>query len=188
MFPLSTFAYAISRMQPPGRRRTGWVTIKAGEGFMTYRAPDDSISSGGPWTGGIMTSEVSERRKNPRIDARLALQVEKKLKGGVERPATTESLNLSSSGLYCHVRGFVAPMTKVGLTLLLPSFGRAGKKTQVINCEAIVVRCEEDGTEPQSYELACCFTDVRKEDRQLIEEYIGWRLMRDLIDERLSRP
>jgi hypothetical protein len=138
--------------------------------------------------GGIMTNEVAERRKSPRIDARLALQVEKKLKGGTERPATTESLNLSSNGLYCHVRNYVAPATRVGLTLLLPSFGRAGKKTQVINCEGIVVRCQEDGSDPHNYELACCFTDVRKEDRQLIEEYIGWRLMRDLIDERLSRP
>src|SRR5512140_683615 len=130
-----------------------------------------------------MTNEVSERRKSPRIDARLALQVEKKIKGCSERPATTESLNLSSNGLYCHVRSFIAPATKVALTLLLPSFGRAGKKTQVINCEAVVVRCQEDVSDPNNYELACSFTDVRKEDRQLIEEYIGWRLMRDLIDE-----
>ena len=135
-----------------------------------------------------MAREITERRKSPRIDARLALQVEKKLKGVSERPVTTESLNLSSGGLYCHVRNFVAPMTRVGLTLLLPSFGRQGKKTQVINCEGVVVRCAAQSAEPGNYELACCFTDVRKEDRQLIEEYIGWRLMRDLIDERLSRP
>ena len=135
-----------------------------------------------------MASEVSERRKNPRIDARLALQVEKRLKGGTERPATTESLNLSSGGLYCHLRNYIAPMSKVALTLLLPSFGRQGKKTQVINCEGIVVRCVKDEADPENYELACCFTDVRKEDRLMIEDYIGWRLMRDLIDERLSRP
>lgn len=135
-----------------------------------------------------MTKELSERRKAPRIDARLALQVERRVRGGAERPVTTESLNLSSSGLYCHVRSHVAPLTKVGLTLLLPSFGRQGKKTQVINCEAIVVRCDSVSGEEADYELACSFTDVKKEDRQLIEEYIGWRLMRDLIDERLSRP
>jgi c-di-GMP-binding flagellar brake protein YcgR len=135
-----------------------------------------------------MAKEVSERRKSPRIDARLALQVEKKLKGGGERPHTTESLNLSSGGLYCHLRSYLAPLTKVGLTLLLPSFGRQGKKTQVINCEGVVVRCEAEESDSTNYEVACCFTDVRREDRQLIEEYIGWRLMRDLIDERLSRP
>ena len=135
-----------------------------------------------------MAKELTERRRAPRIDARLALQVERKVRGSAERPVTTESLNLSSSGLYCHVRSHVAPLTKVGLTLLLPSFGRQGKKTQVINCEAIVVRCESVGTAEPDYELACSFSDVRKEDRQLIEEYIGWRLMRDMIDERLSRP
>lgn len=135
-----------------------------------------------------MAKEQSERRRNPRIDARLALQVERKVRGGAERPVTTESLNLSSGGLYCHVRSPVEPLTKVGLTLLLPSFGRQGKKTQVINCEGVVVRCDAVEEDAAEYEMACCFTDVRKEDRQLIEEYIGWRLMRDLIDERLSRP
>ena len=135
-----------------------------------------------------MAKELSERRKAPRIDARLALQVERRVRGGAERPVTTESLNLSSSGLYCHVRNHVQPATRVGLTLLLPSFGRQGKKTQVINCEAVVVRCEPTGGDEPDYELACAFTEVKKEDRQLIEEYIGWRLMRDLIDERLSRP
>lgn len=135
-----------------------------------------------------MAKDQSERRRNPRIDARLALQVERKVRGGSERPVTTESLNLSSGGLYCHVRSHVEPLTKVGLTLLLPSFGRQGKKTQVINCEGIVIRCDSVADDNLEFEMACCFTDVRKEDRQLIEEYIGWRLMRDLIDERLSRP
>ena len=134
-----------------------------------------------------MARVESERRKSPRIDARLALQVEKRVKGGAERPTTTESLNLSTGGLYCHVRTQIAPLTKVALTLLLPSFGRQGKKTQVINCEGVVVRCEQDTRDNHSYELACCFTDVRREDRQLIEEYVDWRMMRDVLDERTTR-
>jgi c-di-GMP-binding flagellar brake protein YcgR len=135
-----------------------------------------------------MAKGTDERRKSPRIDARLALQIERNEKGNGERPVSSESLNLSSGGLCCQIRHFVAPMTRVGLTLLLPSFGRQGKKTQVINCAGVVVRCDGDDAEAGAYELACCFTDVRKEDRQLIEEYIGWRLLRDMIDERLSRP
>ena len=46
----------------------------------------------------------------------------------------------------------------------------------------------EDVKSQAEIDEAVTGTDVRKEDRQLIEEYIGWRLMRDLIDERLSRP
>ena len=134
-----------------------------------------------------MKNPVKERRKAPRIDTRLALQVERAARTATERPLTTESVNLSSGGLCCSVRTPVEPLTKVGLTVLLPSFGRKGKKTQVITCSGVVVRCERNSGE-EEFELACAFTDVKKEDKGLIEEYIGWRLMQDLVDERLSQP
>jgi c-di-GMP-binding flagellar brake protein YcgR len=130
---------------------------------------------------------VKERRKVPRIDTRLALQVERNSRPPAERPLTTESINLSSGGLCATVRSQVEPLTKVGLTMLLPSFGRKGKKTQVVSCGGVVVRCHlQPGGE--EFDLACAFTDVKKEDKLLIEEYIGWRLMQDLVDERLSQP
>ena len=129
---------------------------------------------------------VKERRKFPRIGSRLALQVERAAKLSTERPMTTESVNLSSGGICCSVRAFMEPLTKVGLTLLLPSFGRKGKKTQVVTCNGVVVRCESHAG--QEFELACAFTDIKKEDKTLIEEYIGWRLMQELVDERLSQP
>lgn len=129
---------------------------------------------------------LRERRKSPRINSRLALQVERSVRPATERPMTTESVNISSGGIYCHVRSQLEPATKVGLTLLLPSFGRKGKKTQVVSCNGVVVRCE-DSPEGE-YELACAFTDIKKEDRRLIEEYIGWRLMHDAVDHRLAQP
>ena len=135
----------------------------------------------------MANNAVKERRKSPRIETRLALQVERAVKSATERPMTTESLNLSSGGLCCQVRSYVEPLTRVGLTLLLPSFGRKGKKTQVVTCNGVVVRCDTY-TPHQEYELACTFTDIKKEDKLLIEEYIGWRLMQDLVDERLSQP
>jgi hypothetical protein len=120
---------------------------------------------------------LKERRKHPRIQARLALQVERTIKPSTERPMTTESVNISSNGIYC----------KVGLTILLPSFGRKGKKTQVITCNGVVVRSEYRPGEGE-YDLACAYTDIRKDDKLLIEEYIGWRLLQDRVDERLSQP
>ena len=130
---------------------------------------------------------LKERRKNPRINARLALQVERTIRPSTERPMTTESLNISSGGVNCLVRSELETATKVGLTILLPSFGRKGKKTQVIFCNGVVVRSEAHSGE-EEFELACAFTDIKKEDKLLIEEYIGWRLMQDLVDERLSQP
>lgn len=130
---------------------------------------------------------LKERRRFPRIHARLALQVERTIKPSTERPMTTESVNISSGGISCLVRSHVEPATKVGLTILLPSFGRKGKKTQVISCSGVVVRSEPHPALGE-YDLACAFTDIKKEDKALIEEYIGWRLMQDLVDERLSQP
>ena len=130
---------------------------------------------------------TKERRKSPRINVRLALQVERTIRPSTERPMTTESINISSGGIHCRVRMELDEATKVGLTLLLPSFGRRGKKTQVISCSGVVVRSEEQAGE-EEFELACAFTDIKKEDKLLIEEYIGWRLMQNLVDERLSQP
>ena len=80
----------------------------------------------------------------------------------------------------------VETATKVGLTLLLPSFGRKGKKTQVVTCNGVVVRCEPS---PEGeYALACAFTDIKKEDKRLIEEYIDWRFEQDAVDPRLAQP
>jgi c-di-GMP-binding flagellar brake protein YcgR len=130
---------------------------------------------------------LKERRKSPRINVRLALQVERAVRPSTERPMTTESVNISSGGIHCLVRSQVEPATKVGLTILLPSFGRRGKKTQVITCTGVVVRSQRHPSE-EEFEVACAFSDIKKEDRLLIEEYIGWRLMQDLVDERLSQP
>ena len=131
---------------------------------------------------------VTDRRKNPRIPTRLALQVDRNTRTSTERPLTTESINLSTGGLCAYVRSEVEPLTKVGLTLLLPSFGRQGKKTQVVTCGGVVVRCDRSGRAEGEYELACALTDVRRDDKSLIEEYINWRLSQDLIDDRLSQP
>ena len=131
---------------------------------------------------------VKDRRKAPRIATRLALQVERVVRPTTERPLTTESCNLSSGGVSAFVRSELDPLTKVGLTLLLPSFGRQGKKTSVVTCGGVVVRCDKSGRIEGEYKLACALTDVQKSDKALIEEYISWRLSQDLVDERLSQP
>jgi c-di-GMP-binding flagellar brake protein YcgR len=139
------------------------------------------------WRRRMQKKALKERRRFPRISTRLALQVERAVRSSTERPMTTESANISSGGINCLVRSHLDPATKVGLTLLLPSFGRKGKKTQVITCPGVVVRSVPHPALGE-YDLSCAFTDIRKEDKALIEEYIGWRLMQDLVDERLSQP
>jgi len=93
---------------------------------------------------------------------------------------TTESINLSASGIQFGSRVFLSPLTKVALTLLLPPFGRRLRRERMLRCEGIIVRCEETPTARQKprYELACCFTDLGQVDRELIEQYVVWRAVR----------
>lgn len=124
-----------------------------------------------------MTQRTRERRGSPRIVAKLAMQVAGGDDGSV---LTTESVNLSSSGIQFLSRAFLSPLTKVMLTLLLPPFGRTLRRERMVRCEGIVVRCEEmeGGRSRPRYELACCFIESPDEDRRLIEQYVAWRSLR----------
>jgi len=124
-----------------------------------------------------MTKPTRERRKSPRISAKLAMQVS----GGDESSVlTTESINLSASGIQFQSRAFLSPLTKVSLTILLPPFGRRLRRERILKCEGIVVRCEEvdQAKRRQRYELACCFMAVPDEERELLEQYVAWRALR----------
>jgi len=126
-----------------------------------------------------MALRSQERRTAPRIVAKLAMQVAGGDDGSV---LTTESINLSASGIQFLSRAFLSPLTKVQLTLLLPPFGSRLRRERMVRCEGIVVRCEEADLvrgKPR-YELACYFSDVEFDDRVLIEQYVGWRSLRRL--------
>lgn len=124
-----------------------------------------------------MTKPTRERRQSPRISAKLAMQV-----AGADEASvvTTESINLSASGIQFGSRHFLSPLTKVALTLLLPPFGRRLRRERMLQVQGVIVRCEErTGARQQTrYELACYFTDLADGDRELIEQYVLWRTIR----------
>ncbi|HEX7076953.1 MAG TPA: PilZ domain-containing protein [Candidatus Eisenbacteria bacterium] len=124
-----------------------------------------------------MAKLTRERRKAPRISAKLAMQVS----GGDESSVlTTESINLSCSGIQFLSRAFLSPLTKVSLTILLPPFGRRLRRERMLKCEGIIVRCEEAERARQRprFELACYFTDMADEERDLLDQYVAWRALR----------
>jgi hypothetical protein len=52
----------------------------------------------------------------------------------------------------------------------------------MLKVEGIIVRCEESERAKQRprYELACYFTDLVDDDRDLVEQYVAWRALRRL--------
>jgi c-di-GMP-binding flagellar brake protein YcgR len=118
-----------------------------------------------------------ERRRSTRADARLSMRVESAPAEGERTQIVTETQNISANGVYCSSLHYLAPASKVALTIVLPKLpGMTGSK-DLIKCEGIVVRCERG---ERNYELACMFSGLDERKRMLIEEFVTWRNLQAL--------
>lgn len=123
----------------------------------------------------------SERRETTRADARLSMRVDGFPEAAEAAQLVTESQNISASGIYCFSDHFLAPLSKVALTIVLPRVPGGRGSKELIKCEGIVVRC--DGPQKRGdrhYELACMFSDLEPEWRRRIDEFVTWRNLQTL--------
>jgi hypothetical protein len=120
---------------------------------------------------------TSDLREHPRVEARLAMQLAEEALG--EALVTTESLNISRGGVYCESAEYLAPLSKVALTVVLPAFGGT-ERPRVLRTEGVVVRCEGLAAlrGRKRYQLACCFTGLDTESRGLLDEFVTWRALK----------
>jgi hypothetical protein len=123
-----------------------------------------------------------ERRTSARTDANLSMR----LMGARAETAlpefVTETENVSSSGVYCFSPHYLAPLSKVGLTLVLPDRRSDEISDRMLKCEAVVVRCQQNPatTAARRYEVACSFLDLDDDHRQLIDEFVTLRNLKAL--------
>lgn len=128
------------------------------------------------------TQRGMERRANARTDANLSMR----LMGGRAETAlpefVTETENVSSSGVYCFSPHYLAPLSKVGLTLVLPDRATDDLGDRLLKCEAVVVRCQQNPASAagRRYELACSFLNMEDEHRQLLDEFVTLRNLKSL--------
>jgi c-di-GMP-binding flagellar brake protein YcgR len=110
-----------------------------------------------------------ERRKDPRADARLAVQ----LGHGEGETLSVSSLNIGAGGVYVEVPRFIEPLTKLSLSMLIPAPTR-DEEAVAIETEAIVVRTLPEAPDPavERYEIACAFMELKDEYRDAINRYI----------------
>ncbi len=126
---------------------------------MTEKRPQD-------WGG-------RERRQSARVDAQVALQLSGTEEGFPVESLTTESINVGAEGVYCHVSHFIAPLTKLQMTMVLPLKDRKGQvKNEVVKTQAVVVRCQPDGDAEGGYRIACFFTGLDASTKETLEEYV----------------
>jgi hypothetical protein len=123
----------------------------------------------------------SERRTSHRANAKLSMRVEGAPDDGRSVQIVTESQNISASGVYCHSDHYLAPLSKVALTIVLPRSLGARTAKELIKCEGIVVRCDSPGKRgDKHYELACMFSSLDTELRERLDQFVTWRNLQAL--------
>ncbi len=115
-----------------------------------------------------------DRRKERRVDLRMLLEFDDSDGGENERLTRMETLNFSAGGFYCRLDREILPLTRLALRFVFPPFGPDHTEEYPIDCEAVIVRCDNDGEEEGLYRLAACFTDLATDDREYIRAYLDW--------------
>jgi len=118
-----------------------------------------------------MTSSPDKRR-HPRVAQRLTVRAA----DGTD--VALETINLSAGGLFCTSPSWVAPMTRLALSLELPSPTGNGDGDAVVSGEAVVVRTEP--TAPTAahaggYRIALFFSRMDDDHRRTLQTYLKSR-------------
>ena len=122
-------------------------------------------------------TDFGERRRAQRVDASLRMQVF--LDEGSDRDALTEieMVNISTSGVYFRSRSYMAPMTKLALSLELSVPGTAEGETEhaLIQCQGLVVRIDPEEEQPAGadYDIAVFFTWIEPDSQVILEQHIS---------------
>jgi len=111
-----------------------------------------------------------DKRRHPRVAHKIRVRSH-------EREAVElETIDLSVGGFSCMAPVFLAPMTKMAVSLVLPhdSAGRAAEQT--VKGEAVVVRSEP--AYPSSghnggYRVALFFSHMEEDDRHRLNRFLG---------------
>ena len=117
-------------------------------------------------------THMPDKRQHPRVAQRLTVRAADG--SGV----ALETINLSAGGRFCTSPSWVAPMTRLALSLELPAPPGKGGRAALVSGEAVVVR-----TEPPSpstahkggYRVALFFSRMDEEHREVLHTYLKSR-------------
>lgn len=113
-----------------------------------------------------MNIQYTERRNYPRAVQKLPLTISQRQ--GIKVIAATK--NISCSGVYCCVHKPLPLMSKVKITILLPT--DKGK----INCSGVIVRSEPailEQAETAYHNIAIYFTDITDKHKEKIAHFVS---------------
>ena len=123
----------------------------------------------------ILKSIMDRKRVENRTSTRQIAQLPVSLKGLVWEQMQAKTLNMSEGGAYCNINHFIAPMTKMMVTLVLPLHKKNDDiHEETIRCEAVVVHInpEEESRSTKNYEVGLWFSDLKNGDKKKIKRYL----------------
>ncbi len=118
-----------------------------------------------------MAERVKDRRGRPRVEASLDAKISTE-DGGFE--ATVR--NMSLSGILLESNRPVAEMTILGMRLSIPAPSDHSGPAYAFELTGAVVRCEPLAEDPNRYELAVFLTDMPRESRAALQEFVQHHL------------
>ena len=114
---------------------------------------------------------IEERRKHLRTKGKLPLKIADKAFDII-----TETVDVSSSGIYCRVTRLLPLMSKIEVVLLVPpKNGSKSKQAKKIRCKGVVVRTEPiilKDADKAHYNTAIFFTDISAKNQKALEAYV----------------
>jgi len=122
---------------------------------------------------GRMVALNRERRRHRRVQLRLNASLEPKT---TDPPVSTPSvavLDLSLGGAYCEVDHFMAPLTKVLLTVDIPASDAETGSTESAICRGVVVRMEPESGGAERYRMGILFTEISRPDREKLQRFLS---------------
>jgi len=109
-----------------------------------------------------MRMEGDERRRYPRSRRGLPMAVDEAGPGVLNHVD-----NISANGVLCHTIKPIPLMTRMRITLDLPS--PQGRR---VDAEGIVVRCDPDERGDDHFKVAILFTKIDPEEHESIRQFV----------------
>lgn len=110
-------------------------------------------------------------KEDRRVYRRAAIRIRSEF-GDPASPTRIETVDFSAGGFSCLMDHVIEPLTKLALRFEFPSFDDS--PGQVVEGEAIVVRCEERETTPTRWLVAAALTGISDADRDFIDRFVAW--------------
>jgi hypothetical protein len=110
-----------------------------------------------------------EKRRDPRVSDRVIVR-------SAHAAGNLETINLSAGGLLCTSPAWVAPMTRMALSLELPM--PAHESPRLVEGEAVVVRTDPPAPTANpggGYRVALFFSRMDDEHRQALNQFLKLR-------------